>query len=90
MKLTAAELKNELVNEEIDFSDLDNKMMESGYLSVCHDGVTSNIKFDKNVVYAAEDTGESEVQIFFEIVVDNGEDEVEEAFILKVLDVVEF
>ena len=44
----------------------------------------------KNVIYTATDTNEAEVQIFFEITTDNGEDEAEEAFYLKVTDVQEF
>lgn len=58
--------------------DLDNFMMESGYYSVFDDGVTADIKQDGNVVYTATDSNECEVQIFFEITTDNGEDEAEE------------
>lgn len=86
-KLNAEEIKKELLNEEMSFTDLDNFMMESGYYSVFDDGATENIKQDKNVVYTATDSNECEVQIFFEITIDNGE---EEAFYLKVTDVQEF
>lgn len=89
-KLNAEEIKKELLNEEMSFTDLDNFMMESGYYSVFDDGATENIKQDKNVVYTAADSNECEVQIFFEITIDNGEDEAEEAFYLKVTDVQEF
>lgn len=88
--LNVEEIKKELVNEEMSFTDLDNFMMESGYYSVFDDGATENIKQDKNVVYTATDSNECEVQIFFEITTDNGEDEAEEAFYLKVTDVQEF
>lgn len=54
------------------FTDLDNFMMESGYYSVFDDGVTADIKQDGNVVYTATDSNECEVQIFFEITIDNG------------------
>jgi hypothetical protein len=89
-KLNVEEIKKELLNEEMSFTDLDNFMMESGYYSVFDDGATENIKQDKNVVYTATDSNECEVQIFFEITIDNGEDEAEEAFYLKVTDVQEF
>lgn len=89
-KLNVEEIKKELVNEEMSFADLDNFMMESGYYSVFDDGATENIKQDGNVVYTATDSNECEVQIFFEITIDNGEDEAEEAFFLAVKDVQEF
>ena len=88
--MSQEEIKKELVNEEMSFTDLDNFMMESGYYSVFDDGATENIKQDGNVVYTATDSNECEVQIFFEITIDNGEDEAEEAFYLKVTDVQEF
>ena len=91
-KLTVNEIKEELVTIEtiIDFGDLDSFMTNNGYYSVLDDGVIEAIKRDKNVVYTAIDSNEYEVQIFFEIVIDNGEDEAEEAFILRVTDVQEF
>lgn len=90
MKKLVEEIKKELVNEEMRFEDLDNFMMESGYYSVFDDGATENIKQDGNVVYTATDSNECEVQIFFDITTDNGEDEAEEAFFLAVKDVQEF
>jgi hypothetical protein len=89
-KLNAEEIKKELLNEEMSFTDFDNFMMESGYYSVFDDGVTADIKQDGNVVYTATDSNECEIQIFFEITTDNGEDEAEEAFCLVVKDVQEF
>lgn len=83
-KMNVEELRSELLNQEIWFYKLDNFMMENGYYSVFDDGVTADIKQDKNVVYTATDSNECEVQIFFEIAIDNGPDEAEEAFILKV------
>lgn len=65
-------------------------MPDAGYYSVFDDGTTENIKQDKNVVYTATDSNECEVQIFFEIKVDNREDEAKEAFYLVVKDVQEF
>ena len=38
-KLNVEEIKKELVNEEMSFTELDNFMMENGYYSVFDDGV---------------------------------------------------
>ena len=86
-KLAVKEINKELLNEEMSFEQLDNFMMGNGYYNVFDDGITEDIKRDENVVYTATDSNECEVQIFFNITVDNGEDEAEEAFILKVTDV---
>lgn len=63
-KLNAEEIKKELLNEEMSFTDFDNFMMESGYYSVFDDGVTADIKQDGNVVYTATDSNECDVQEF--------------------------
>lgn len=89
-KMNVEELRSELLNEEMDFYKLDNFMMVNGYYSVFDDGVTADIKQDGNVVYTATDSNECEVQIFFEITIDNGEDEAEEAFVLKITGVEKF
>ena len=90
MKKNVNELKEMILNQEYGFMELDGIMEDSGYYSVLNDGTTKNIKNDLNVVYTAKDTCEAEVQIFFEITVNNGKDEVEEAFDLKVIDIQEF
>ena len=89
-KLNVKELNKELKGNEYSFKELDNFMIKNGYYSVFDDGVTNDIKEDKNVVYTATDTNECEVKISFEITVNNGEDEIEEAFYLKVIDIEEF
>ncbi|HBJ1650372.1 TPA: hypothetical protein LA460_000276 [Clostridium botulinum] len=89
-KLLVNELKEMLENKEIDFLKLDGIMEENGYYSVCDDGAITNIKEDKNVVYTARDTCECEIIINFEITIDNSEDEIDEAFDLKVISVEEF
>ena len=89
-KLTIDQLKDMLLNEEMIFTFLDNTMYNNGYYTVFNDGVTKDIKNDLNVVYTAMDTCEAEVQIFFEIIIDNEPDEVEESFYLKVIDIQEF
>ena len=90
MKKNVNELNGMILNQEYGFMELDGIMEDSGYYSVLNDGTTKNIKNDFNIVYTAKDTCEAEVQIFFEIIVNNGEDEVEEAFDLKVIDIQEF
>lgn len=79
-------LKNELVGREMSFLDLDNYMMSQGFYSVWDDGVTGNIKEDLNVVYISTKTNEAEIQIFFNITIDDGE----EAFIMEITSVEEF
>lgn len=85
-KLNVKELKDELMGEEMKYNQLDNFMMENGYVSIESEGATEFIKDDQNVVYKAEDTLEYEVQIFFDII----EDEGGELFTLKVTDVQKF
>jgi hypothetical protein len=85
-KLNVKELREELMGEEMKYNQLDNFMMENGYVSVEDEGATEFIKDDQNVVYKAEDTLEYEVQIFFNII----EDEGGELFTLKVTDVQKF
>lgn len=85
-KLNVKELRDELMGEEMKYNQLDNFMMENGYVSIENEGATEFIKDDQNVVYKAEDTLEYEVQIFFDII----EDEGGELFVLKVTDVQKF
>lgn len=89
-------LRKELLNKEMNFVELDNYMMDQGFYSVYDDGITADIKQDKNVIYTFIDVDAAgvdngiQVKIDFEITIDNGEDEVEEAFYLKVNEVEEF
>ena len=90
MKKNIEELKEMLLNEEMSFMLMDNIVSSYGYYTVFDAGITKDIKTDLNVVYTAKDTCEPEVKISFEIIIDNGEDEVEEAFYLKVTDIQKF
>ena len=90
MKTLANEIKKELANKEMYFSELDAYMVENGYYSVFDDGATEDIKADKCVFYTACDTDVCEIKINFEITIDCGEDEDSSAFILKVADVCEY
>ena len=69
------------------FTALDNYMAGSGYYSVEDDGVIDDIKKCEQVVYTAVDTNEAEIEICFEITIDCGEDEAENAFYLRVNDI---
>ena len=89
-KLTAEQLRKELLNSEMNFSELDNFMMTNGYYSVFDDGATEEIKKDKNVVYTAVDTCECEVIINFTITIDNSEEEAEENFIMLITSIEKF
>lgn len=86
--------REELLNEEMDFNELDNKMVELGYLSEADSGVWDNCLADGNIVYTEEtdDLGNTEptIQIFFEVVIEAGEDEIAEATYIKVTSVEKF
>lgn len=83
-------LRNELIGKEMSFMELDGHMTNEGFYSVFDDGVTENIKQDKNVIYTFNHEDLNQVQIFFNITIDNTEDEVEEAFYLEVTQIEEF
>lgn len=76
---------SELLNKEMWFHPLDEFMVEQGYYSVLgDDDVISDIKQNKSVVYTDAMSNECKVKIDFDIVINNGVDETEEAFILKI------
>ena len=76
---------SELVNKEMWFHSLDEFRVEQGYYSVLgDDDVISDIKQNKSVVYTDTISNECKVKIDFDIVINNGDDEAEEAFILKI------
>lgn len=83
-------LRNELIGKEMSFMELDSHMTNEGFYSVFDDGVTENIKQDKNVIYTFNHEDLNQVQIFFNITIDNTEEEVEEAFYLEVTQIEEF
>ncbi|WP_343349186.1 hypothetical protein [Terrisporobacter petrolearius] len=89
-------LRSELVAKEMSFMELDNYMMQKGFYSVWDDGITESIKQDKNVIYTCQDikndvvVNEISVQIFFDITIDNGKDEAEESFYMKIEKIEEY
>lgn len=82
------ELRTELVGKEMDFAQLDNVMMEHGFLSEASSGVWESCLQDGNIVYTEID--EPTVQIFFETAIPNAEDEIAEAAIVRVTEVESF
>jgi hypothetical protein len=80
----------ELEGQEMSFMDLDNKMMELGFCTVFGSGAEHDIHDDQNVVYTSTSTSHSDVQIFFKILHDHGEDEDETSFTLKIIKVENF
>ena len=89
-KLTVEQLRKELLNSEMNFSELDNFMMTNGYYSVFDDGATEEIKETKSVIYTAVDTCECEVIINFTITIDNSKDEAEENLIMLITRIEKF
>lgn len=77
-------LKKELLGKEINFQELDAYMIKNSFYSVLDDEITDEIKHDKNVTYTGIESGECEVLIKFEIIINNAEDESEDNFILQV------
>lgn len=84
------EIENEILGCELSFLNLDNIMVSFGYYSVFDDGITEDIKKDGNIYYTSVESGEIEIQIFFNITIDNGEDEDEDAFRLEVTSIERF
>lgn len=83
-------LKKELANKEIELVKLDELMIENGFYSVLDDEAIADIKKDKKVIYTGKKSGMCEVIVNFEIVIDNGEDEAIDAFVMKVTSVEKF
>ena len=83
-------LKNELLNTELNFMELDTIMVNNGFYSVLDDGIINYIKQDLNVVYSLVETGEATVIINFEITINSVSDEIEESFYIKITSIEEF
>ena len=78
-------LREKLLNNEMSFSELDSILVGNGYDSVfysVYEYGNQRIKEDECVEYIAEDTGEAEIRIYFNITKDN--EPGKEDFYLKV------
>ena len=80
-------LKNELTGKELDFRDLDNILSSNNFYSLFDDNIIEDIKNDLEAIYTNTESNEAEIRVNFEIVYNNGSDEAEESFILKVLSI---
>lgn len=78
------QLNEKLKGKEFSFAELDNIMEAAGFYTVFESGATDDIKQDLSVVYTGTESNECEVIIYFEITIDNEEDEVAENFYLRV------
>lgn len=85
--LNVNELRDELLNNEMNFTELDNFMEDSGYNTVFSDGAIDDIRESENLVYTDIDY-KTEVLINFEVISDNEENKYK--FVLKVTGVEEF
>ena len=85
--LNVNELRDELLNNEMNFTELDNFMEDSGYNTVFSDGAIDDIRESENLVYTDIDY-KTEVLINFEVISDNEENKYK--FVLKVTGVQEF
>lgn len=89
-KLTIEELQKKLVGSEFSFIELNNFMVQNGYLVVFIEGSIDYIKTDESVIFIGKDTNECEVIIEFKIISDDLDEEAEEKFNLKVSSVEKF
>jgi hypothetical protein len=80
-------LKSELLGKELDFRDLDNILSSNNFYSLFDDNIIEDIKNDLEAIYTNTESNEAEIRVNFEIVYNNGSDEAEESFILKVLSI---
>lgn len=87
-------IRSELVGQEINILELDNKMMANGFLSESSSGVFQNCINDENIVYCepVDDLGNTDatIQIFFKVIIPARAGEVIEASVLKITNVEEF
>lgn len=80
----------ELIGYEGSIIDLSNKLQNLGCEDICDFGNWSEILDSGDVVVAIDEQGEEHIQLFFDVVFKNGEDEVVEATIIKVTNVTDF
>lgn len=83
------EVRNELVGREYNIIELSNELQGLGYEDICEFGNWFEILESRSVVVAVEDNWEEHILIEFEIVQENGIDEIIGATIVKVTDITE-
>ena len=80
----------ELIGFEGSIIDLSNELQVLGCEDICYFGNWSEILDSGDVVVSIDDLGENHIHIFFDVVFPNGDDEVLEATIINIKNVVEF
>lgn len=86
----------ELIGYEVSIIDLSNKIYKIGQKvgavvdDICDYGNWSEILESGDVVVAIDEKGEQHIQIFFEVLFTNGEDEMIESTIVKITNVEDF
>lgn len=80
-------LKNKLIGKELSFYELDCILKSNNFYSLFDDNIIEDIKNDLEAIYTNTESNEAEIRVNFEIVYNNGSDEAEESFILKVLSI---
>lgn len=81
---------NVLVGYEGSVIELSNELQLLGCEDICEFGNWSEILEDGNVVVAIDECGDNHIQIFFEVTIKSGDDEVVEATNVKITNVDKF
>ena len=79
-----------LIGFEGSIIDLSNKLQNLDCEDICDFGNWAEILEDKNVIVATDKEGENHIQIFFDVVFSNSDDEVIEATEIKITSVEEY
>lgn len=93
MEKLVKELKSELVGREYDIIELSNKLyiLVGEYVDdICNFGNWEELLNDGNVIIATDEYGEKHIQIYFDVIFKNGDDEMVEATIIKINDIIEY
>lgn len=80
----------ELIGYEGSIIDLSNELQALGCEDICDFGNWEEILESGDVVVATDELGEEHIQIFFEVITRNANDEVIEATYIKVTNIEEF
>ncbi len=88
--LNIKKFQNELIGFEGSIFDLSERMIVLGCEDICCFGNWAELLEQKNIVVAIDEFGDEHIQIYFEIIIEAGEDEIIEATNIKIIDVEEF
>ena len=77
------ELREILVGNEYSYRELSEMLVNRGYEDICWFGNVDEILESESII-VADNEGENQIQIYFDVTVQNSEDEVAEASILKI------